>query len=170
MYGSSFSPLSSRSSGVHWVSTIVSALILLESARVITTTHIAAITGHHAEHTPARWKCLCTHQSQLFQMEHTFCRHHRISLRSKCKHRNQLYLVSINSYEIMWWNLYLFQLDGSNVGHGGFIMWYNPSKCFGPSGSYRLWWQGWSGWKWYIERNFVWDSDWWVVQMGVAGW
>ena len=55
------------SSGVHWVSTIVSALILLESARVITTTHIqlwrkarvittthiAAITAHQAEHTEA---------------------------------------------------------------------------------------------------------------------
>ena len=65
-----FSPLSSRSS-VFWrplgVHNCVSALILLESARVITkthiqqwrkarvitTTHIAAITAHQAEHTEA---------------------------------------------------------------------------------------------------------------------
>ena len=40
------------------------ALILFESARVITTTHIAAITHHQAEHTQARWKCLCMHTSK----------------------------------------------------------------------------------------------------------
>ena len=163
-------------------------LILLESARVITTTHIAAITPHHAEHTQPWWKCLCTHQSEhLNMMKHTVClrKHnkdrrqnlygHNCSVDISKTHRihKEWILISwftsnINSYfccynqvnsceEIWFYCTSLAWLVGSNGGARRPYRWHNPPQ----SALAPCWWQGWSGWKWYIEQKFVRDLTRW---------
>ena len=162
-------------------------LILLESARVITTTHIAAITPHHAEHTQPWWKCLCTHQSEHLKMNHTGCvRKHNKDRRQNLYVHNKVDcsvdiskthtentenefqyfgpIQKLNSYFCCYNQMKLCEeiwLYGTSlawlVGSNGGAR--RPYRWHNPpqSALAPCWWQRWSGWKWYIEQKFVRD-------------